>query len=399
MKKPRRRGAGGAMAVDPSPGGAPGCPLGCMPECPVDMNTFLAAVVDGLEEDILLLDRDGRVVDVNRTMYSRLGRAKAEVVGRHCSELEGGDFCRRPRGRCPYQETLVTGRKAEAVHSQVGPDGRVQFVRVYTYPLNDEVGQTTHVVEMRRDITARTFTEQRLQQAQKMAAIGELSTYIAHEIRNPLFAIGGFAQALLRRVDLADEVRQKVSIIMEESRRLDAILRSILNYARPSDARAEAVDVNLVVGETVQLMTIGCEPEGIRLVTDLAPDLARAKGVAELLKQCLVNMLKNSMEAMAGRGGTITVRTAMSGPMVLVQVRDQGTGIPDAIKDKIFNPFFSTKDTGSGLGLAMIRKIVEEAGGSVELESKLGHGTVVTLLLPPALAVDSGPLDETVRPA
>lgn len=390
------------MTEGPTPGPAPGRPLDCAPGRPVDMNAFLAAVVDGLEEDILLLDRDGRVVDVNRTMYARLGRSKGDIVGLHCSALEGGDFCRRPRGSCPYQETLATGRKAEAVHSQVGPDGRVQFVRVYTYPLNDESGRTTHVVEMRRDITARTFTEQRLQQAQKMAAIGELSTYIAHEIRNPLFAIGGFAQALLRRDDLAAEVREKVSIIMEESRRLDAILRSILNYARPSDARAgaaEAVDVNLVVAETVRLMSIGCEPEGIRLVTDLAPDLARAKGVAELLKQCLVNLLKNSMEAMDGRGGVISVRTAMSGAMVLVQVRDEGAGIPEEIRDKIFNPFFSTKDTGSGLGLAMIRKIVEEAGGSVELESKVGLGTVVTLLLPPALAVDHGPLDESVRPA
>ncbi len=359
---------------------------------------FLSTLLDGLEDDVLLLDPTGRIIDVNRMVCARLGRNRESLVGLHCRELEGGDFCRRARRECPFQETLVSGKKAEAIHTKLDADGRLLYFRMYTYPLFDEFGKLSHVVEMRRDITARTYTEQRLQQAQKMAAIGELSTYIAHEIRNPLFAIGGFAGALLRRTDLDAEAREKISIILEESRRLDAILRSILNYARPTDARAEDLDVNLVAGETVQLMTLGCEPEGICLRLELGEGLARAKGVPELLKQCLINMIKNSMEAMAGEGGAITVSTGMSDAMVYVRVRDEGAGIPDEVKIKVFNPFFSTKDKGSGLGLAMTRKIVEEVGGTVRLESEVGKGTTVTVYLPPSLAVDADTLDGAGAP-
>lgn len=354
---------------------------------------FLATVLDGLEEDILILDRTGRVVDANRSVGTRMGCEKGEILGMHCRDIEGGDFCRRARSECPFQETLATGKKAEGIHTKLDEDGRLLYFRLYTYPIFDELGNLTHVAEMRRDITTRTYTEQRLQQAQKMAAIGELSTYIAHEIRNPLFAIGGFARSLLRSGGLSDEAREKVSIILEESRRLDDILRSILNYARPTQTQPGEVDVNQVVGETVQLMSLGCEPAGVCLDAQLDHKIPRAKGVADLLKQCLINMIKNSLEAMQGKPGKIAIRTGMGESMVYVQVRDEGAGIPDEVRIKVFNPFFSTKEKGSGLGLAMTRKIVEEAGGRVRLESEVGKGTTVTLLLQPLLAVDGDALD------
>lgn len=360
---------------------------------------YLHTVLGGLEEDILLLDGAGHVVDANSNLFVRLDRGRDDVIGLHCREIEGGDFCRRDRRECPFEETLVTGKKAEAVHTKLDEDGRLQYFRVYTYPLFDERGQLSRVVELRRDITTRTHIEQRLQQAHKMAAIGELSTYIAHEIRNPLFAIGGFASSLLKRNELDPQAREKVSIIYEESQRLDDILRSILSYARPTEARVEEVDVNVVAGETVKLMALGCEPQGICLDVDLAPGIARAKGVPDLLKQCLINMIKNGMEAMAQSGGTITLRTGMRDSMVFVQVRDEGVGIPEDVLHKVFNPFFSTKDKGSGLGLAMTRKIVEEVGGTVDLVSEFGRGTTVTILLPPSLAVDGDTLDAMNGPA
>lgn len=354
---------------------------------------FLNTVLDGMEEDILLLDLDGRIVDCNRNVTRRLGQPKSDFLGRHCREMEGGSFCRRGRRECPFSETIVTGTKAEAVHTKLDEDGRLLYFRVYTYPLFNEEGVLTNVVELRRDITSRTYTEQRLQQAQKMAAIGELSTYIAHEIRNPLFAIGGFARSLLRGGKMDEESTEKVNIILEEASRLDGILKSILNYARPTDARAGEVDVNHVVGETVQLMSIGCDQEGICIKTELDPGVARAKGVPELLKQCLINMVKNSMEAMGEGRGCITLSTGMEDAFVTVRVEDTGRGMPDDVKLKVFNPFFSTKDSGSGLGLAMTKKIVEDVGGRISLSSHEGVGTAVTLYLPPVLAVDGDTLD------
>ncbi|BBD09915.1 two-component system sensor histidine kinase NtrB [Desulfovibrio ferrophilus] len=360
---------------------------------------FLTTVLDGMEEDILLLDLEGRIVDCNRNVTTRLGQPKSAFQGRYCHEVEGGSFCRRSRRECPFRETVMTGKKAEAVHTKLDDDGRLLYFRVYTYPLFNELSELINVVEIRRDITSRTYTEQRLQQAQKMAAIGELSTYIAHEIRNPLFAIGGFARSLLRAENLDEEAQGKVKIILEEASRLDGILKSILNYARPSDTKAGEVDVNSVVGETVQLMSIGCDQEGIRIKTNLDSKVARAKGVPELLKQCLINMVKNSMEAMESGKGCITLFTGMEDEYVIVRVEDTGRGMADDVKLKVFNPFFSTKDKGSGLGLAMTKKIVEDVGGRISLSSHEGVGTVVTLFLPPVLAVDGDTLDAEDIPA
>lgn len=350
--------------------------------------SFVTAVIDGMREDILLLDVDGRVVDCNRTVAEHLNIPREQIVGRLCGELLDGDFCRRHRSECPFVDTVRTGEKAEAVHTRINGDGRLEYYRVYTYPLFDDDGKLAYVVEMRRDITTRTHTEQRLQQARKMAAIGELSTYIAHEIRNPLFAIGGFARSLLRGEGLDDEARNKVNVILEEARRLDGILKSILNYAKPTKAKSNEVDVNIVVSETAQLMGIGCGQENIRLETVLDTDVAQARGEPELLKQCLINMVKNSMESMGGGEGSITLTTGMDGKNVFVRVDDDGRGIPDEVKLRVFNPFFSTKDEGSGLGLAMTKKLVEDVGGSIRLVSQVGVGTSVTIWLQPALAVD-----------
>jgi signal transduction histidine kinase len=268
----------------------------------------------------------------------------------------------------------------------VDQEGRVQYFRIYTYPIFNESGELTHVVEMRRDITSRTRIEQRLQQSERLAAIGELSTYIAHEIRNPLFAIGGFANSLLRSDRLGEDDRSKVRIILDESKRLDGILKSILNFARPTNAKTHEVDVNSVVRETMEVMNLGCKQQGICMHRNLSPGLARAKGDPELLKQCLINMIKNSIEAMEEKGGDLTVSTAMEENFIVIRVEDNGRGIPEENLPKVFNPFFSTKDKGSGLGLAMTKKIVDELGGRVELDSAPGAGTTISLYLPPILA-------------
>ncbi len=353
---------------------------------------LFSALADHMDEDIMLLDANGTILEVNQAFINSRGGTWHDYVGRHCDDMEGGNVCCPPEeGGCTFRETLRTGRKAERVHSLVTEDGKVRFFRIYTYPVPDPDGKIHRIIEIRRDITLRTQKEQHEQQAERMAAIGELSTYIAHEIRNPLFAIGGFANSLLRSTTLDEDSRAKVDIILKESRRLDAILKTALNFTRPADAATGEVDINLATAETLQLMYAGCEEYGLRLSVKLAPGIAMGRGEAGMFKQCVINLVKNGMEAMQP-GGMLSVRTGMTRSHVYVTVQDTGTGIPDAVRDKIFSPFFSTKDKGAGLGLAMTRKIVEEMGGYVELHSREGAGTSASLFLLPVLAVEG---DET----
>jgi len=285
----------------------------------------------------------------------------------------------------PLENALAHKELAEATLPHVDEEGRVHYTREYAYPILEESGELSSVLFIRRDITSRTQMEQRLQQAERLASIGELSTYIAHEIRNPLFAIGGFANALLREAT-NDKTRERLGIILEESHRLDGILKSILTFARPVESAPGATDMNQVVRETMDLMRLACDNQGITPMLELAPDAPLVKADAEFIKQCLINLVKNSVEAMP-EGGTLTVRTGLAAPHALLEVEDTGQGVPAEIRDKIFSPFFSTKGKGSGLGLARIKKIMDDLGGTLTLSSIPGEGTRVSLLLPPLLAV------------
>lgn len=360
--------------------------------CQVDLTatqSMLKTVIDQLQEDILFLDTDGLVLGANSSVCRRTGLERRELVGRRLDEIFEHMELRPPRGcaacESPFDYTVRTGEASEALGTHVDPFGRMHYYRLYTYPIHEN-GLFTRVVAIRRDITNRTEIENRLQQSEKLASIGELSTYIAHEIRNPLFAISGFANSLLRTENLDEGAREKLDIILAESRRLDEILKSILNFTRPMEQREGQCDFNDVARETLEFMGIAARSQHV--ATSLTSDVAlpRVQADPELIKQCLINLIKNALEAMPD-GGSLSIATRMSGELVALEVSDTGVGIPLDIRDRIFSPFFSTKGKGAGLGLAMIRKIMDDLGGDVELASREGEGTRVSLLLPPLLAV------------
>lgn len=361
--------------------------------CKVDLmhtQTLLKSISDQLSDDIFFLSPQGHVLDVNETACKRLGKTKKDFVGKGFREAFQGLHCPSPEKLCytPVETTVRTGEPSEAVQSEIDDAGRVRYYRIYTYPIFDDERRLVNVVAMRRDITRRTEMEQRLQQSEKLASIGQLSTYIAHEIRNPLFAISGFANSLLRQGNQGQASREKLGIILEESKRLDTILKSIINFSRPTEGRETAMDVGLVAEQSAEIMRQDCDKAGVRVRLESAQSLAKAQADPEMIKQCLINLIKNAIEAMP-EGGEIILRTGMTMERVTVEVTDTGPGIPLDVRDKVFSPFFSTKGKGSGLGLAMIRKIMDDIGGDVTLSSVEGQGASVTLHLPPALAPDA----------
>ena len=349
---------------------------------------MLRTIIDEVHEDFLLLNKNKTIVDANKNVYQRLGVSKTDILDKPCWSTWGkaNQSCADANLHCPFDTVLKTGHKAEALHSRTDSQGHLQYFRIYIYPIKDNNGRITHLVEMRRDITKRTFMEKKLQQSEKMAAIGELSTFIAHEIRNPLFAIGGFANALLRMPELSDKAQKKARIILDESKRLDKILKSILNFARPTRADISEVDVHYIIKQTMDLFGIACNKQNIQVALDLKSGLPRAKADPGLIKQGLINIIKNAIECMPD-GGDLRIKTLMEDKMICIKIKDTGPGIPAEHLAQIFNPFFSTKDKGSGLGLAMTKKIIDDLGGSLAIKSKVGQGTTVSLCLPPVLAV------------
>lgn len=351
--------------------------------------SLLSSVIDQIPDEIMILDHRATVVDINSALADRLGGSRGDFLGRPCREaaIPGFDGICGSGGDAGLWESALAGVKSERVQSEVDGEGRMRYARVSVYPVTDGPEGLTHVLVMRRDITQRTHMERRLQQSEKLAAVGELSTYVAHEIRNPLFAIAGFANALLRSGTLDEKARSKVAVILEESNRLDKIVKSLLNFTRPTQGIAGQVDLARIVPETMELMGLGCQKQGVEVILEIAPGLPMAKGDPELIKQCVINMAKNAMEAMP-EGGRLTVSCFLRGEMAVLQMRDTGTGIAPEHLEQVFNPFFSTKGKGSGLGLAMTKKILDEIGGTVELESEAGAGATVRLVMPPQMAAE-----------
>ncbi|WP_022661761.1 ATP-binding protein [Paucidesulfovibrio longus] len=350
---------------------------------------LLQAIVDEIREDVMLLDLEGRVVDMNRNVWRRTGHTKEQLLGKHCWEVltkrDGKPFCVRYDPACPLRRSIETRTKDEALFTRVSAGGRLLYYRIYSYPIFNRAGALSHVMMMHRDITARTHREQSLQQTEKLALIGEMSTYLAHEIRNPLCAIGGFTHALLRSPNLSEKELEKVRIIAEETQRLDQMLSNILNFSKPGKPPQGEVDMVELVSGTVELMKVGYESVGYEFVFEAESELPRVRGDAESIKQCLVNMIKNSLEAMSG-GGRIRVCLTREFDFVRLGVEDNGAGMSEAEQDKAFSPFYTTKAGGTGLGLPMIKKLVEEMGGHIDLRSSPGSGTGIYLYFRPVLA-------------
>ena len=361
-------------------------PAACRPDA-VQARRLLATVLDHMDDEIALLAPDGTVLDANARLAERLGCPPEAVVGRSAADVfpDFPDRCGQALDGGPSIACLLKqGRKATRQISRLDRRSRMRHFRMTFFPVPTAEGVSDCCVAVRRDVTQDVFLERQLQKSERLAAIGELSMFISHEIRNPLFAIAGFANSLVRAKDLGPGSREKAEIILVESRRLDDILKDIINFSRPTASKPGEVDLRDVAERTLALMRLGLESRHIAVRLDLSPETPMARGDSETMIQCLINLVKNAMEAMPD-GGDIVVSAGLRRSRAFLSVADNGPGIPPDILPQVFNPFFSTRDKRAGLGLAMTKKILEDLGGAVELESTPGQGTVVTLLLPPYL--------------
>ena len=361
----------------------------------------ITKVIEWLEEGVVLFGAKQEI----RAANSRFG----QIVGLSPEEL----------GRIKTLDDLVASlsvRTADAgafaeswYHLARSTEGalreELQLVRPFprlleraTRPILDEKGVLSGRVEIYRDLTAQRVFQSKLLQTDKLAELGQMVTGIAHELSNPLTSILGYAQRLLLRRDaLGDshEARQ----IFQEAERASVILRQLLLSARESRPERRHVALNQVVSRTLELQRFSLAADNVHVQLDLEPVLPFVQGDAGQLQQVLVNLIGNARQAIEeqGKGGTIRVKTRrIAEQRVLLEVSDDGPGIPQAIQARIFDPFFTTKPAGvgTGLGLAIVLGIVREHGGRLHLTSNLGQGTAFSIELPATATVET-PLPAT----
>jgi PAS domain S-box-containing protein len=355
----------------------------------------LRTIFDEAPLSIILLDASGAVVDVNRWHLEH-----AEPLGRREDHI--GMRLTEPSAHVSADlaasvEACLRGRPFEMPVHRVAPsaDQPARFMHVQGHPLRDCDQRVVGALILQADITERERLQFDLLQAQKMESIGRLAGGIAHDFNNILVGILGAVSVVKPMVEDHAEVRDFVEMIEQGAERAADLTRQLLAYARTGRSQTVPVDLNRLIGETLHLIRSTLPPE-VEVRSELAEDLLRVDADPNQMQHVLLNLLTNAAEAMP-RGGRLSVITQNVRPfevpaslaresprvaMVKVQIQDTGEGIPLNLQERVFEPFFSTKATGRGLGLAAVSGLVRGHQGHVDFTSTPGEGSTFTLWLP-----------------
>jgi len=258
--------------------------------------------------------------------------------------------------------------------------------------------------KVRQRTEALRLAEAEVERGEKLASIGQLAAGIAHELNNPLTGVLTFAHLLRKKMPEGSQEADDLDLVIRETKRCASIIRRLLDFAREKAPQKKLVDLNALIEDTVRFVERAAALRQIEITTDLDPELPQLLVDADLIKQVLMNILVNAEQAIEGRGSIAVrsrVRTQRAAPMVEIAVSDTGCGIPQANLQRIFDPFFTSKEVGkgTGLGLSVSYGIVKSHGGEIEVESTVGEGSTFRVLLPaklPAAQTASATVRESI---
>jgi hypothetical protein len=237
------------------------------------------------------------------------------------------------------------------------------------------------LADLRKAAQRQKEDQKQLLRMERLSIMGETAAVVAHELRNPLVAIGGFARALHRSLAETDPHREYARIITEEVARLERIIHDLLDFIRPKKILRKSVVVDELIADTVKMYDRKMVEQGIELILSLRAPGAKARINPSEIQQVVQNLVVNAMQAM-DRGGRLEILTQDQPAGVTVEVRDTGPGVPPELRAKLFTPFFSTKASGSGLGLTISSQIIKGHGGTLTCRSADGGGAAFSFTLP-----------------
>ena len=342
-----------------------------------------------INENVMVIARDYRILDINETLLKKLGLEREEAIGRYCYELAHhyGCPCSGERQPCPLPEALKSQEPSQTTHTYLDKNGRELFYAVSCYPLFEN-GEVIGVVGISRNITKDVNIQKVMMQQEKLASIGRLAAGVAHEINNPMTTILTSVMLMQEDTDSGDPRYQELQTITDETLRCSKIVTSLLDFARQMKPSKLAHNLNDVVMECVVLTRKQAAFNDVVLEESLSDDLPLTNIDKDKIEQALINLTLNAIAATAP-GGKVTLFVEFVPETFEITVSDSGRGIPYEDMDKIFDPFFTTTKNGTGLGLAITLGIIEQHGGTVDVQSKLGQGTTFTIRLP----LDRGDID------
>ncbi|AWK52880.1 two-component system sensor histidine kinase AtoS [Clostridium beijerinckii] len=334
-------------------------------------------IMESMVDGIITIDNDEKVTDINTAALCIMGLSK-DVIGINYKNL----FSRYVKVPDILQETLHSSKNFIGYELEfTRSDGTIVPISVSTSMLHNNQ-DILGVVVVFKDLSEHKAFEDCVRRVDRLAAVGELAAGVAHEIRNPLSAISGSVQILVDELPKDNSTRVFGDIVLKEVDRLNVVIEDLLYFAKPSKHYVTSTNINELVENTLLLLLPSIKKEIVILEKHFDPSIGAISVDAQLIKQVLVNLLLNAMQAIPKENGKITVATQGMSKGIEIIIEDNGKGIYQDSLPKIFDPFFTTKDTGTGLGLAVSNKIIEIHQGYIRVESIVGIGSTFIIYLP-----------------
>jgi len=341
------------------------------------VRAFSDSLVENMPIGLLAIDSDGRIASFNETAESILQLSSRDILGKTPKAV-------LPQPFWELVDQLKSGRRfiEKEIECPVTNGESIPLEVIATF-LKEEKGAFLGHVILFRDLSEVKQLKDEIARSERLASIGRLAAGVAHEIRNPLSSIKGFATYFKERYREIPEDRKTAEIMIQEVERLNRVIGQLLEFAHPMNIEKKPTSLRALVQHSLKMIEADAHRKGIKINTSISPDIKEALIDSDKIKQVFLNLYLNAFEAMEN-GGTLFVelREDDRARAVRIIISDTGTGIKDEDLARVFDPYFTTKSSGTGLGLAIVHKIIESHGGEVRVESRPGEGTAVTILLP-----------------
>jgi two-component system sensor histidine kinase HydH len=341
-----------------------------------DTSAIADEVVTSLPVGLIATDKDGKIAFFNSAAERITGLNLAEARGKNPDSILPSHFCglkeSLDRGEAIYEKEM----ECEFTKDKIIP------VSVSASKIINEEGQFVGQVLIIRDLGEIRRLQEEIRRKEKLAAIGGLAAGVAHEIRNPLSSIKGIATYFKNKFDENSDDEEMAGVMIEEVERLNRVISELLEFARPTELKLKTTNVNSMIEHSVRLIEKEASEKNIGIKLDLSQQPLSAQIDSDRFAQCLLNLYLNALQAME-KGGQLSIKDSLTHEnLIVIEIRDTGSGIKIENLNKIFDPYYTTKTKGTGLGLAIVHKIVEAHNGSIKVRSISGQGTSFIISIP-----------------